>query len=113
MLVIATSATAVHKKLAFKKDQPEDFRCKVCRLFRKGFMSPLGLCKVCVNECAVLEITVRRSTATLRVVCALKYLLTDNFVSIWIIGFRSLVKFCKRDFFALKVLNAPNTSYRR
>ena len=112
MLVIATSATAVHKKLAFKKDQPEDFRCKVFRVFRKGFMSPLGLCKVCVNECAVLETTVRKSTATLRVVYALKYLLTDNFLSICM-GFRSLVKFCKRDFFALKVLNAPNTSYRR
>ena len=112
MLVIATSATAVHKKPAFKKEQPEDFRRKVCRLFRKGFMSPLGLCKVCVNDCAVLEITVRRSTAALRVVCALKYLLTDNFLGICM-GFRSLVKFCKRDFFALKVLNAPDTSYRR
>ncbi len=36
-----------------------------------------------------------------------------QFLSIWIMGFRSLVKFFKRDFFALKVLNAPNTSYRR
>lgn len=101
MLVIATSATAVRKKLAFKKDQPEDFRCKVCRLFRNGFMAPLGLCKVCVNECAVLEITVRRSTATLRVVCALNNLLMDSFLSIWIMAFRSLVKFCKQDVFCI------------
>ena len=70
-------------------------------------MTPLGLIKVCVNDCAVLEITVPRSTAALRVVCALKYLLTDNFVSIWIMGFRSLVKFCQWDFFCIESVERP------
>ena len=102
MLVIATIATAVHKKLTSKKDQPENLRRKVFRLFSKGFMSPLGLCKLCVNECAVLEITARRSTAALREPVALKYPLTDNFLSMWIMGFSSLVKFCRRDCFCIE-----------